>query len=85
MGVPATGGNRKKVATLVALCRIAERDYHINGIAGWLETPLHSNALITGLGMISVNRYDLVLRLIGNTLRSVAMRCAPDDRVGALT
>ena len=64
MGAPATGENRKKVATLVALCRIAKRDYHINDIAGWLETPLHSNAPITGLDMISANRYDLLLRLI---------------------
>ena len=63
LGEPATGENRKKVATMAAFCDIARDECLISDIASWLETPLHPEAPITGIDMIAKDRWDLVLRL----------------------
>ena len=63
LGGAATGENRHKVALMLSLCDIARLRYHIPDVAGWLETPLHSDAPVTGLDLMAEGRFDLVLRL----------------------
>lgn len=63
LGAPATGENRKRVATMVAFCEIAREEYLISEVAGWLETPIHPDAPTTPMDMIANDRWDLVLRL----------------------
>ena len=63
MGSPGTGENRRRVAEMAALCHMAKDKYLIEDVAGWLETPLHSKAPITGLDLLAGDRSDLVLRL----------------------
>ena len=62
-GSSAAGENRRRVAEIVALCQIAPEKYLIEDVAGWLETPLHAEAPITGLDLLAGDRSDLVLRL----------------------
>ena len=62
-GAPATGENRKRVATMAAFCDIARDEYLIREVASWLETPIHPEAPITPLDMIAKDRWDLVLGL----------------------
>ena len=62
-GHSATGANRQRVAMVVAFCRIAEETYLIEDVAGWLETPLHPSAPITGLDLMAEQRFDLALEL----------------------
>lgn len=63
MGESATGENRRRVAEVVALCQMAREQYLIEDVAGWLETPVHSQVPITGLDLLAGGRSDLVLRL----------------------
>ena len=63
LGAPATGENRKRVATMAAFCAIAHEEYLIREVASWLETPIHLAAPITPMDMIANDRWDLVLRL----------------------
>ena len=63
LGGAATGENRYKVALLLSLCETTRSRYHIADVAGWLETPLHPNAPVTGLDIVAEGRFDLVLRL----------------------
>lgn len=62
-GESATGDNRQRVARIVALCEIAAQRYLIADVAGWLETPLHPDAPLTGLDLMASERFDLVLAL----------------------
>ena len=62
LGAPATGENRRRVATMVAFCDIARDEYLIREVASWLETPLHPDAPTTAMDMIVKDRWDLVLR-----------------------
>ena len=62
-GESATGENRQRVARVVALCEIAAERYHIADVAGWLETPVHPEAPISGLDLMASERFDLVLAL----------------------
>lgn len=63
MGGTATGENRRRVATVAAFCQLVRKRYLIEDVAGWLETPLHSDAPVTGLDLMAGDRFDLVLRL----------------------
>ena len=63
LGAPATGENRRRVATMVAFCDIARDECLIREVASWLETPLHPDAPITAMDMIVKDRWNLVLRL----------------------
>ena len=63
LGGTATGDNRKKLATLVAFCDIANTRFRIPQIAAWLEAPVHPEAPLTCLDMMAGGRFDLVLRL----------------------
>ena len=63
MGASATGENRRRVAELAAFCQMAREKYLIEDVAGWLETPLHSESPVTGLDLLAGDRFDLVLRL----------------------
>ncbi len=63
LGGAASGANRRKVATVVALCDIARDRYLISDVAGWLETPVHPAAPVTGMDMVAGGRFDLVMRL----------------------
>ena len=65
LGAPATGENRKRVATMAAFCDIAREEYLISEVASWLETPIHLDAPLTPIDMIANDRWDLVLRLAG--------------------
>ena len=68
-GKPATGANRKRVAMVVALCDISQENYHIDDVAGWLETPIHQRAPISGLDLIAKERFDLVLELASTRMQ----------------
>ena len=48
---------------MVALCDIARDRYLISDVAGWLETPVHPAAPVTGMDMVALGRFDLVMRL----------------------
>lgn len=62
-GGSATARNRKRVAEIVALCEIARVQYLIDDAAGWLETPLRSEAPVNALDLVAAQRFDLVLQL----------------------
>ena len=68
-GHSATGANRQRVAMVVAFCRIAEENYLIEDVAGWLETPLHPSAPITGLDLVAEERFDLALELASTRMQ----------------
>ena len=83
LGGAATGENRHKVALMVSLCEIARSRYHIGDVAGWLETPLHSEAPVTGLDIVAKSRFDLILRLArdqGSDPEAVLDEFEPDWR-----
>lgn len=63
LGGAASGANRRRVAMVVALCDIARDRYLISDVAGWLETPMHPAAPVTGMDMVVQGRFDLVMRL----------------------
>lgn len=63
LGGRATGENRGRLATLVSFCEVARTRCHVSDVAGWLETPLHSDAPVTGIDLIAGGRFDLALRL----------------------
>lgn len=62
-GSPASSDKRSRVASVLAFCRMAEENYGIEDAAGWLETPLHPSAPVTGLDLMAGERFDLVLEL----------------------
>ena len=66
LGAPATGENRKRVATMAAFCDIAREECLIREGASWLETRIHLDAPITPMDLIANDRWDLVLRLASN-------------------
>lgn len=68
-GNPATGVNRHRVAMFLAFCKIAEEYYFIEDVAGWLETPLHPSAPITGLDLIAEGKFDLALELASTRMQ----------------
>lgn len=63
MGSSATTENRRRIAQMVALCQMVGDKYFVENVAGWLETPIHADAPITGLDLLAGDRSDLVLRL----------------------
>ena len=63
LGAPATGENRKRVATMAAFCDIAREECLIREVASWLETRIHLDVPITPMDLIANDRWDLVLRL----------------------
>ena len=63
LGGRATGENRRRLATVVAFCDVARSRCHVSDVAGWLETPLHADAPVTGADLVAENRFDLILRL----------------------
>ena len=83
-GNPATGHNRHRVAMVVAFCQIAKDRYLIDDVAGWLETPIHRKAPITGLDLIAEERYDLALDMASNIMQDdperILDRVEPDWR-----
>lgn len=62
-GGPATGENRKRVATVAALCELARDQYLIDDVASWMEAPLHPDAPVTVLDLLAEDRFDLALQL----------------------
>lgn len=65
-GESASGENRYRVARVVAFCELVGERYFIDNIAGWLETPIHSDAPVSGLDLLAEDRFDLALRLAGD-------------------
>ena len=83
LGGRATGENRRRLAALVSFCDIARTRCHVSDVAGWIETPLHSDAPVTGIDLIAEGRFDLVLRLArspGSDPEAVLDEFAPDWR-----
>ena len=62
-GEQATGENRRRVAMLAALCQLAQDEYLIDDVAGWLEVPLHLDVPLTVLDLVVEDRFDLALQL----------------------
>lgn len=65
-GEPASGENRLKVARLVAFCDIISEQYLIDDPVSWLEIPLHIDAPVTGVDLLSADRTDLAFKLAGD-------------------
>lgn len=61
-GESPSGANRRRIAELVAACHlVAERNPMIDDIAGWLETALSPESSISGVDLLTKQRYDLLL------------------------
>ena len=83
LGRTATGENRRRVATLVAFCDIADERFCISDVACWLEAPLDPQTPLTGLDLMASDRFDLALRLArdwGSDPQAVLDEFEPDWR-----
>ncbi|MFE7757666.1 helix-turn-helix domain-containing protein [Streptomyces sp. NPDC057429] len=56
-----SGGKRRHLASLVALCDQIAEHYLIQEIASWFEMPLASTAPVTPIDLFAANRPDLIL------------------------
>lgn len=61
-GEAATGENRLKVASLVALCEVLRDKALQSDPASWLELPMLEDVPVTGLDLYAANRIDLLFR-----------------------
>lgn len=59
-GGHATGENRRRLASLIALCDIIRNHYMVEEVASWFETPL-PGVPVTPLDMYRADRMDLVI------------------------
>lgn len=57
-----TGENQEQVAAFVAFCQRAQDEHMIDGVASWMETPLHADAPLTVLDLVVEGRYDLAIQ-----------------------
>jgi len=65
-GESASGENRHRIARVTAFCEIVGEQYLIDDVASWLETPFHTEAPVTGLDLLTNDRFDLAMRLAGD-------------------
>ncbi|MDQ4142804.1 MAG: transcriptional regulator [Actinomycetota bacterium] len=54
--------NRRRIARLVALCRLLSERFFIEDVAAWLEMPLVPEAPVNGLDLLARDRIDLLFR-----------------------
>lgn len=62
-GEGVSGENRRRVASLVALCDLIEDHYPIIELASWFEMPILNSINLSALDLYEANRADLVFRL----------------------
>lgn len=60
-GGSASGGNRHRVAVVVALVEWLEREKLIDDVASWLEIPLLPPIPVTRLDLLAAQREDLIV------------------------
>ncbi len=56
-----TGPNRRRIASLVALCELITERYHVQEIASWFETPLSAEVPLTPIDLYVEGRLDVLL------------------------
>jgi hypothetical protein len=56
-----TGENRRKLASLLALCDEITERYHVQEVASWFEMPLTASAPVTPIDLYAEDQPDLVL------------------------
>lgn len=59
-GEGATGGNRQKVASLLAACDLVTEDYGIHEVASWFEKPIQLGIPVTPIDLWVGQRSDLI-------------------------
>jgi len=62
-GDGVSGENRRRVASLIALCDVIEDHYSITELASWFEMPILDGINLTALDLYEANRADLIFRL----------------------
>lgn len=60
-GEGTTGGNRQKVASLLAACDLVCEQYGIHEVSSWFEMPLQLGVPVTPVDLWAGGRSDLVL------------------------
>lgn len=53
-----SGDNRFRVARVLAFCRLVSEHFLIQDVAGWLETPIHPDAPVTGLDLLADGHFE---------------------------
>ncbi len=61
-GDGVTGENRRKIASLLALCDLIEDHYMVSDIGSWFEMPIVADVNFAPLDLYENNRADLVFR-----------------------
>ncbi len=56
-----TGPNRRKIASLLALCDLVGSRYHVQEIASWFEMPISSDAPTTPIDLYAEGRVAILL------------------------
>lgn len=81
-GASATGENRLKVATLVALCDALTEDHLVQDVVSWLEMPLVPGLSLTALDAAARGEFALVCEYAGThaTAEELATRIDPNWR-----
>jgi transcriptional regulator with XRE-family HTH domain len=59
-GEGATGGKRRRVASLLAACDLIAEHYEVREVASWFEMPLIDEAPVTPIDLYVEERVDLV-------------------------
>ncbi|MFD8075829.1 hypothetical protein ACFV3E_24630 [Streptomyces sp. NPDC059718] len=56
-----TGGNRRGLASLLAMCDLITEKYLIQEVASWFEMPIYTDVPVTPIDLWAAGRRDLVL------------------------
>jgi hypothetical protein len=80
-GEAASGENRMRAASLVALCDLLETEYHVHDVASWFDMPLGGDSSVTPADLYRWGRHDLLLDLASGRVGSpeVMEQVAPES------
>ena len=80
-GETASGENRRRLAELVALVGVLERDHLISDVASWLDVPLAESSL-TGVDVLAAGHVHDLMELAADHIGSAELldRAIPDWR-----
>lgn len=82
LGESPTGTHRRDIAQLVAFVEILQEDHLVDGVATWMEIPIHSSSPITAIDLYISRKTDLLFDLASDHLDSetVLTEFEPDWR-----
>lgn len=63
-----TGENRRRLASILALCDVVTERYMVQDVASWFEMPISSLAPITPVDLYTEGQHDLVLEHASGTV-----------------